>query len=80
MLAASGVDAVDAGVASAADVDTAMRLGVNYPRGPVEWGDTVGWDWVAGVLRSLAAAEDARRYRVPDGVLERAAAAGVGRG
>ena len=65
MLAAFGSDAVEAGVASAADVDTAMRLGVNYPRGPVEWGEELGWGWVAGVLDALTDL-DALRYRVPD--------------
>jgi 3-hydroxybutyryl-CoA dehydrogenase len=72
MLAAFGADAVETGVASAADVDTAMRLGVNYPRGPIEWGDGVGWNWVEGVLAALAAAEDPSRYRIPDGVRRRA--------
>jgi 3-hydroxybutyryl-CoA dehydrogenase len=76
MLAAFGADAVDTGVASAADVDTAMRLGVNYPRGPIEWGDSAGWNWVEGVLAALAAAEDPARYRVPDGVRRRAVRAG----
>ncbi|PSL08353.1 3-hydroxyacyl-CoA dehydrogenase [Haloactinopolyspora alba] len=64
MLAAFAADAVDTGVASADDVDTAMRLGVNYPRGPYAWGEALGWSWVVGVLDALAAADDARRYRV----------------
>jgi 3-hydroxybutyryl-CoA dehydrogenase len=76
MLAAFGADAVEAGVASAADVDTAMRLGVNYPRGPIEWGDTVGWGWVERVLGALGEAEDPGRYRIPDGVHRRAVNAG----
>jgi 3-hydroxybutyryl-CoA dehydrogenase len=75
MLAAFAADAVDAGVASAADIDTAMRLGVNYPLGPLEWGETAGWRWVEGVLAALAVAEDPRRYRVPDAVRWRAAEA-----
>ena len=65
MLAAFGSDAVEAGVASAADVDKAMRLGVNYPRGPIEWGEDLGWHWVAGVIDALSGL-DPRRYRVPD--------------
>jgi 3-hydroxybutyryl-CoA dehydrogenase len=72
MIAAFGSDAVDAGVASEDDVDTAMRLGVNYPRGPIEWGDRLGWGWVTKMLDALAAAEDPRRYRVSDGLRERA--------
>lgn len=73
MLAAFAADAVDSGVASAADVDTAMRLGVNYPRGPYAWGELLGWHWVAGVLDALAAAEDPQRYRVSPGLRDRAA-------
>lgn len=71
-LAAAAADAVDSGVATAEDVDTAMRLGVNYPRGPYEWGAALGWDWVAGVLDALAAAEDPGRYRVLPGLRRRA--------
>jgi 3-hydroxybutyryl-CoA dehydrogenase len=72
MLAAFGADAVDAGVASGADVDTAMKLGVNYPKGPLAWGDDLGWDWVTGVLDELARTEDAQRYRVSDDLRKRA--------
>lgn len=72
MLAAFGADAVDAGVASAPDVDTAMRLGVNYPKGPVAWGDELGWDWVVGVLDALARTEDKQRYLVSDDLRKRA--------
>ncbi|CAM5576121.1 3-hydroxyacyl-CoA dehydrogenase OS=Streptomyces alboniger OX=132473 GN=CP975_18005 PE=4 SV=1 [Streptomyces alboniger] len=38
MLVDFALDAVGRGVADAEDVDTAMRLGVNYPLGPVAWG------------------------------------------
>ncbi len=72
MLAAFAADAVDAGVATPGDVDTAMRLGVRYPRGPYEWGDALGWGWVTGVLDALAAAEDPVRYRVSSGLRSRA--------
>jgi 3-hydroxybutyryl-CoA dehydrogenase len=41
------------GVAEAQDIDRAMRLGTNYPRGPLEWGDLIGLDVVAAVLRGL---------------------------
>ncbi|MEU6995796.1 3-hydroxyacyl-CoA dehydrogenase [Streptomyces sp. NPDC046465] len=38
MLVDFALDAVSRGVAGAEDIDTAMRLGVNYPLGPLEWG------------------------------------------
>ena len=37
MLANLAADALSGRVASAADIDTAMRLGVNYPQGPLAW-------------------------------------------
>ncbi|MFN8595927.1 MAG: 3-hydroxyacyl-CoA dehydrogenase family protein [Anaerolineae bacterium] len=40
-------------VAQARDIDTAMKLGTNYPRGPLEWGDLIGLDIVLAVLRGL---------------------------
>lgn len=41
------------GVAQPRDIDTAMKLGTNYPRGPLEWGDVIGLDVVLAVLRGL---------------------------
>ncbi|MBU6532210.1 3-hydroxyacyl-CoA dehydrogenase [Streptomyces mayonensis] len=46
-------DAVAKGVATGADVDTAMRLGVNYPLGPLEWGRTLGRTWAYALLAEL---------------------------
>ena len=42
MLVNGAVDARHKGVASAADIDTAMRLGTNYPLGPLAWGQSWG--------------------------------------
>ncbi|MFD3805184.1 3-hydroxyacyl-CoA dehydrogenase [Streptomyces sp. NPDC058611] len=46
-------DAVARGAATAEDVDTAMRLGVNYPLGPAEWHDRLGRDWAYDLLHHL---------------------------
>ncbi|WP_327305661.1 3-hydroxyacyl-CoA dehydrogenase [Streptomyces sp. NBC_01298] len=46
-------DAVARGVAGAEDIDTAMRLGVNYPVGPAEWHDRLGRDWAYDLLHHL---------------------------
>ena len=45
---------VEEGVASAADVDAAMRLGYNHPMGPLELADLVGLDARLNNLRSVA--------------------------
>ncbi len=41
------------GVASAKDIDKALKLGLNHPMGPFEQGDLVGWDTRLSVLEYL---------------------------
>ncbi|MFI8824278.1 3-hydroxyacyl-CoA dehydrogenase [Streptomyces sp. NPDC053431] len=53
MLADVAADAVDRGVATAEDVDTAMRLGVNYPAGPLEWAGRLGHRGLCDLLGNL---------------------------
>ena len=40
-------------VASAEDVNTAMRLGYNWPIGSIEWGERLGWSRALGVIEEL---------------------------
>ena len=63
MLVNVAADAVEAGVASAADVDLAMRAGVSYPRGPLEWGAALDPAYVVELLVGLQQ-HDRERYRV----------------
>ncbi|HLN62663.1 MAG TPA: 3-hydroxyacyl-CoA dehydrogenase [Symbiobacteriaceae bacterium] len=63
------------GVASAADIDTAMRLGVNYPHGPLEWADQLGPSSVLAILEGLQAHTGEDRYR-PCPLLRKLALAG----
>jgi 3-hydroxybutyryl-CoA dehydrogenase len=63
MLANEAADAVLAGIGSAADIDTAMRFGTNYPRGPLAWADELGAAFVVRVLANLAAHYFDTRYR-----------------
>lgn len=56
--------AIQEDVASAQDIDTAMRLGVNYPHGPVEWADRIGLRQVYAVLAALENDLKEDRYRV----------------
>jgi len=62
--------AVEEGVATPADVDTAMRLGLNHPRGPFEWRDELGASRLVAVLDDLAKRLDAQRYRVAPSLRE----------
>ena len=55
--------AVADGVATPDAVDTAMRLGTNYPSGPLEWGERIGLDHVLHTLDALNAAVPDGRYR-----------------
>jgi 3-hydroxybutyryl-CoA dehydrogenase len=48
------VAVVGEGVASPDDVDTALRLGTNYPRGPIAWGREIGGSRIARILRRIA--------------------------
>jgi 3-hydroxybutyryl-CoA dehydrogenase len=66
--------AVGQGTATPGDVDTAMRLGFNYPRGPFEWADAIGPARVVSVLDALRWELGEERYRVAP-LLRRAAAA-----
>ncbi|MDG1540158.1 MAG: 3-hydroxyacyl-CoA dehydrogenase family protein [Candidatus Thalassarchaeaceae archaeon] len=51
------------GVASASDIDTAMRLGYRHPMGPLELSDLVGLDVRMDILNSLAEAFQDDSYR-----------------
>lgn len=62
------------GVASAEDIDTAMRMAFNHPMGPLELGDLTGWDTRLKVLRYLAGALGDRFKPVP--LIEKMVAAG----
>jgi 3-hydroxybutyryl-CoA dehydrogenase len=56
--------AVGEGVATPVAIDTAMRLGTNYPHGPLEWGERIGLASVVHTLDALHAAVPDGRYRV----------------
>ena len=55
--------AVGEGVAEAQAVDTAMQLGVNYPKGPLTWGKELGYNKVVTVLEHLRLEFGEERYR-----------------
>ncbi|MGH2582960.1 MAG: 3-hydroxyacyl-CoA dehydrogenase NAD-binding domain-containing protein [Anaerolineales bacterium] len=51
------------GVADGETIDLAMKLGVNYPKGPLEWGADIGYGKVLDVLDHLHAEYHEERYR-----------------
>ncbi len=56
-------------VASAADIDTAMQKGTNYPRGPLTWSNDIGPGVVARLLRVLENQSRNGRY-IPCGLFK----------
>ena len=69
------VNALQEGVATAADIDQAMKLGTNYPQGPLAWADHLGLDMVLGVMTGLFQEWGDDRYR-PAPLLRRMVLAG----
>ena len=58
------------GVASASDIDTAMRLGYKHPMGPLELSDMVGLDVRRDILNGLSESLGDERY-LPHPLLEK---------
>lgn len=69
------VRSLDEGVAQAEEIDVAMRLGTNYPLGPLRWADQIGLDEVLAVLEGLQRETGDDRYR-PAPLLKKMVAAG----
>ena len=73
MLINEAADAVFWGVASPEDVDRAMKGGVNYPKGLLEWAEEVGLDRCVDTLDQLKARYGEERYRCSPLLRQRAA-------
>jgi 3-hydroxybutyryl-CoA dehydrogenase len=58
-----GCHAADEGVAEPGDIDAAMKLGLNHPRGPFEWLAELGADRVTATLEALGDRLGHQRYR-----------------
>lgn len=59
-------------LAEPGDIDTAVRLGLGYPRGPLEWGQQVGASRMLEILRALQESTGDPRYRPSRWLVERA--------
>lgn len=53
--------AVEDNVSSKSEIDTAMKLGTNYPFGPFEWATLIGQQRIASLLQKLYLADN--RYQ-----------------
>ena len=52
--------ALDEKVSTKSEIDTAMKLGTNYPYGPFEWSEKIGLEKIANLLFALSKNE--KRY------------------
>lgn len=64
------------GIASVADIEDAVKLGLGYPHGPLAWGDRIGGARILQILHTLQAETGDPRYR-PSPWLVRRVALGV---
>ncbi len=60
-------------IGGAQDIDTAMRLGFNWPRGPLAWGDEIGAERVLSALDRVRSQTGEERYRAAPLLRRRAA-------
>lgn len=63
MIVNIAADIVHQKIASADDLDAAVRLGLGYPHGPLEWGDGIGADMIVRILDRIHERTGDPRYR-----------------
>ena len=64
MIANLGCELAQIGIAAPSDIDLAMKLAQNYPRGPLEWAEWLGLAKVQQIMCQLQAInpEDAGQH------------------
>lgn len=63
MVANLGCELAQIGVATPGDIDLAMKLAQNYPKGPLEWADWLGVARTHDIMTQLQAITGSDRYR-----------------
>ena len=63
MVANLGCELAQIGVATPGDIDLAMKLAQNYPRGPLEWAQWLGLSKTLTIMLQLQAITGSDRYR-----------------
>lgn len=77
-LLAEAMRAFEEGVATAEDIDTGARLGLNHPMGPLELADFIGLDVCLGIMRVLYEGLGQEQFRPPAVLLQLVAAGHLG--
>ncbi len=70
---------LESGIATAADIDTAMSLGLNYPMGPLALADLIGLDTFLFIADGINDKLNDERYAAPALLKEMVAAGQLGR-
>lgn len=76
MIVNTGAAIAQRGIATPADIDKGAKLGLGYPFGPLEWGDSIGAAHILFILERLHAFYQEPRYR-PNPWLKRRALLGL---
>ncbi|MBN9463757.1 MAG: 3-hydroxyacyl-CoA dehydrogenase [Burkholderiales bacterium] len=76
MIVSIGTEIAQRRIASPADIDTAVRIGLGYPLGPLAMGDALGTSTVLTILANMHALTGDPRYR-PGAWLRRRAQLGL---
>ena len=63
MIVNLGCDIAQQNIASVDDINAAVRLGLGYPHGPIEWGDVLGADKILTILQRMSEITHDPRYR-----------------
>jgi len=58
-----GCDMAQQSIATVDDINAAVRLGLGYPHGPIEWGEVMGADKILLILTRISALTLDPRYR-----------------
>ena len=58
-----GCDIAQQQIATVDDINAAVRLGLGYPFGQIEWGDQLGTDKILLILNRISALTNDPRYR-----------------
>jgi 3-hydroxybutyryl-CoA dehydrogenase len=61
--------ALEEGISTKEEIDTAMKLGTNYPYGPFEWGNQIGLKNICALLDKLSKTND--RYQPAELIREK---------